>query len=204
VKVVAATDRSQSWPARAFCSAGAECLITSTEATLPDGDGLIHSRRAELHPAGLRTAAMNKSDLLYWGVRQINFMTAPIEKRNIRALNIRFYGDSTNGQTIVCEPTSKDICDALQAGRLETRNYQTDFEALKAEWVNESQKSSNPLETWRRLVTNYHAGRIAHFVENGWDHPISVNSNDEVTDGTHRVKAAIFKGFSEVEVTIQQ
>lgn len=131
-------------------------------------------------------------------------MTGAVEIRNIRDLKIRSYGDIINGQTIVCEPTSKDICDAILAGRLEKRNYQTDFEALKAEWISESQKSSNPFETWQLLVTNFHAGRIAYFVQNGWDHPISINSNDEVTDGTHRVKAALFKGLSKIEVTIQR
>ncbi len=131
-------------------------------------------------------------------------MTTPTEMRKISDLKIRYYGDTINGQTIICEPTPKNICDAIQAGRLETRNYQTDSGALEAEWVSESQKSPDYLATWQRLVTDYHAGRIAHFVVNGWERPISINANDEVTDGTHRIKAAIFRGVCEVEVTIQQ
>jgi len=129
-------------------------------------------------------------------------MTAPIENRMISGLKILPYGDTIDGQVVICEPTSKDISDAIKAGRLETRNYQTDLEALKAEWMSECQNCLNPLETWKRVVTKYHAERIAYFVQNGWEHPISVNTEAAVTDGTHRVKAAIFKGFSEVKVTI--
>jgi len=129
-------------------------------------------------------------------------MTTPTQIRKISDLKIRYYGDTINGQVIICEPTPKSICEAIQAGHLEQRNYQADLDVMQAEWLTESQKSSDPIATWQRLVTGYHAGRIAHFVVNGWDHPISINANDELTDGTHRVKAAIFKGLIEVEVAI--
>lgn len=130
-------------------------------------------------------------------------MTTPVETRRISDLKICYYIDTINDQRLLCEPTPKDICDAIKAGRLEKRNYQRDLAALTAEWEGASENSLNPLSTWQRLVTDYHAARIAHFVVSGWDDPISINANDEVTDGTHRIKAAIFKGDSEVEVITQ-
>ena len=126
----------------------------------------------------------------------------PIEMRNISDLVILPYGDNIGGRSIDCEPRREDIDDAILAGRLETRNYQMDIEALKNEWISECRNSPDPLVTWKRLVTGYHAGRIAHFVVNGWEIPISINANNAVTDGTHRIKAAIFMGWVEVQVTV--
>jgi hypothetical protein len=120
----------------------------------------------------------------------------------VNALILLPYGDNINGHQIMCEPSANDIRSAIASDDIEHRNYQTDFEALKDEWISSSQRATNPLEEWKRIVTKYHAGRIANFVVNGWDHPISIKPDGTVTDGTHRAKAAIFKGLKEVKVQI--
>ncbi|MEO6002293.1 MAG: hypothetical protein ABIZ04_21190 [Opitutus sp.] len=123
--------------------------------------------------------------------------------RNVSELLLRRYADTINGHEILCDPTPEDIRDAIKSGNPETRNYQSDLEALKSEWIAQCQASLSSFEEWKRVVTRYHAGRIAYFVENGWDHPVTIKSNGEVTDGTHRAKAAIFKGQKEILVTVE-
>ena len=122
----------------------------------------------------------------------------------VRDLILRDYGDTVNDQQIRCEPTTDDIRNAISSGDLEERNYQQDLESLKNEWLQACQNSANPLGEWKRIVTRYHANRIAYFVENGWTHPISIRSNGEVTDGTHRAKAAIYMGLETVAVKIEE
>lgn len=119
-------------------------------------------------------------------------------------LKLLLYGDTINGHQIMCEPSVKDISQAINSGDLEARNYQSDFEELKDEWISESQKAHDPLAEWKRVVTQYHARRIAYFVENGWTHPISIKPDGTVTDGTHRAKAAVLMALESVEVCIKE
>ena len=130
-------------------------------------------------------------------------MKYPIERRKISELGIRRYGDVLDNRKIMCEPTLMDIYDAVKSSNSEARNYQTDLDALKEEWLQECKRSLDPYGTWQQLVSQYHARRIAYFVVNGWSQPIEINQNNELTDGTHRIKAAIFKGHTEVDVIVK-
>jgi len=49
----------------------------------------------------------------------------------------------------------------------------------------------------------YHARRIAFFIVNGWSEPIVLRGDGcTIEDGLHRLKAALYKGIPEVEITV--
>lgn len=105
---------------------------------------------------------------------------------------------------INCEPSPDDIRRAIHEGRLDARRFQIDEAALHAEWRAASQGGQDH-EALRRSVTDYHAGRIAFFVAHGWsDHqyPITVDANNVLHDGGHRLRAARFAGAEEIEVKV--
>jgi hypothetical protein len=125
------------------------------------------------------------------------------EVRKICDIAIIPYGDCIDNVSVCCEPTRQEICDALNEGHLETRNYQNDLEALKSEWFDAS-RGATDIDGWKKVVTRYHARRIAYFVANGWDDPIIVGSDGRISDGSHRIRAAMFTGMQEIKVRIQK
>ena len=97
---------------------------------------------------------------------------------------------------IYCEPSMEDICKAINDNTLEHRGFQSDIEELRKEWY--------IVETGRYdygLIKKYHAERIAYFVVNGIGDPIYLKDDGKtISDGLHRLKAAIFKGYDHIEV----
>lgn len=105
-----------------------------------------------------------------------------------------FYLDRT---PIVCDPSPADIDQAIKADEFELRGFQTHLGELQAEWG-----SALTAEDYCIRVKTYHARRIAQFVRHGWTDPIALTKDKAITDGLHRLRAAIHKGMEEVEVTI--
>jgi hypothetical protein len=87
---------------------------------------------------------------------------------------------------------------AVDNDLLESRGYQTHFDELNLEW----EEGLRSLQELADRQKSYHAKRIAHFVVHGWSDPIILDANGKITDGLHRLKAAIFMGKDEVDVII--
>jgi hypothetical protein len=110
------------------------------------------------------------------------------------------------GTIYSAEPSRMEIQFAIDNGQLEDRGYQTHFDELNREW--EGGLSFEPAEEFRSLQEfadrqrSYHAKRIAHFVVHGWSDPIILDANGKIRDGSHRLKAAIFMGKDEIDVSI--
>lgn len=115
------------------------------------------------------------------------------------------YGFNSH-KTYLAEPSRMEIQFAIDNGHLEDRGYQTHFDELNREW--EEGLSFEPEDELRSLQEladrqrRYHAKRIAHFVVHGWSDPISLRGDGKITDGSHRLKAAIFMYMDEVNVII--
>ena len=127
----------------------------------------------------------------------------PSETRNVNEIKLVRYGDTFGSKVLLCEPSPADIQQALDEGRLEQRNYQTDLDTLVSEWKRATNDGQDQAE-WVRQVTGYHARRVAYFVTHGWSDPIMLTADGRITDGSHRIRAAIFKGISKIEVRIAQ
>lgn len=107
------------------------------------------------------------------------------------------YGFYLDHIPVVCDPSPDDINQALDADAFELRGFQTHLPELQAEWG-----SASSAEDYCLRVKTYHARRIAQFVRHGWTDPIALTKDKTITDGLHRLRAAIHKGMEEVEVTI--
>ena len=118
-------------------------------------------------------------------------------KRKILEIPPVLYGYSDNGVFYSCEPSLEDIQLAIKESQLEERGFQSHLEELKTEW----QAKAKTRPKYDDLVRIYHARRIAQFVVHGWTAPIILTADGRMNDGLHRLKAAIFNGMEEVEVT---
>jgi len=107
------------------------------------------------------------------------------------------YGFYMARTPVVCDPAPFEIDQALQAKTFESRGFQTHLKELEAEWAN-----SASVQEYSLKVKNYHAQRIAHFVYHGWAEPIALTAEKKITDGLHRLRAAIHKGLFEIEAMI--
>lgn len=109
------------------------------------------------------------------------------------------------GIIYLAEPSRMEIQHAVDNGLLESRGYQTHLDELNLEWEEglsfELDESRSQQELADRQKS-YHAKRIAHFVVHGWSDPIILDSNGRITDGSHRLKAAIFMEKDEIDVTV--
>lgn len=123
------------------------------------------------------------------------------ETRKTGEIKFVKYGDKFGDTVRWCDPSDEDVQRALDEGQLEERDYQADVEELKSEWYSAS-KGGRDSDEWVRQVKGYHARRVAFFVENGWDDPITITSDGQIRDGSHRLRAAIFKGRGEVDVVV--
>src|SRR5260221_11686462 len=94
----------------------------------------------------------------------------PSETRKVSEIKLVPYGDTFGSKVLLCEPSRADIQQALDDGRLEQRNYQTDFETLLSGWQQATNNGQDQAE-WVRRVTAYHARRVAYFVTHGWSDP---------------------------------
>jgi hypothetical protein len=97
---------------------------------------------------------------------------------------------------ICCEPSKEEIQKAIDEENFEIRGFQEHEHELRAEW----EKVSGP-ERYDR-IRKYHAERIAFFVVNRWDdYPIILKKDGrEVSEGSHRLRAAIHLGEETIEV----
>jgi hypothetical protein len=97
---------------------------------------------------------------------------------------------------ICCEPSKEEVQKAVDEKDLETRGFQEHEHELRAEW----EQVSGPERHDR--VRKYHARRVAFFVVNGWDnYPIVLKEDGrEVSEGSHRLRAARHLGMETVEV----
>lgn len=124
------------------------------------------------------------------------------EKKKIEEIVLVQYGECG----ISTEPTRDAVQKAIDNSELDSRNYQTDLDDLKEEWFGEVGSTSitnqDQALAFARAVRRYHSRRVAYFVVNGWIDPIHVNSDGVITDGSHRIRAAMHKGVAEVEVFV--
>jgi hypothetical protein len=97
---------------------------------------------------------------------------------------------------VCCEPSKEEIQKAVDEKNFETRGFQEHEHELRAEW----EQVDGP-ERYDR-IRNYHARRIAFFVLNEWDkYPIILKKDGrEVSEGSHRLRAAIHLGMESVAV----
>ena len=108
------------------------------------------------------------------------------------------YANTIDGVQYDCEPSADDIQRAIDEKQFEFRGFQTHHDELMDEWKN----GASSAREFNELMRAYHTRRIAHFVDQGWNDPIILTVDGKMKDGLHRLKAAIFKGMGEVEVTI--
>ena len=74
------------------------------------------------------------------------------------------------GQNCVsCEPSKEEIERAVREQNPEKRGFQDDLSELIAEWEKVSRSE------YYDHIRQYHARRIAFFVENKWHDPIALN-----------------------------
>jgi hypothetical protein len=117
-----------------------------------------------------------------------------MKKRVAEICNV-LYGEAN----VSCEPSRADIDHAIENLEFELRGFQDDLVTLKSEWDLAAQ---HDFDEFCKLVKTYHARRIAFFVVNGWTDPIVLrNDGCTIEDGLHRLKAALYKGVPEVEIT---
>lgn len=109
------------------------------------------------------------------------------------------YGARHEGKLYLFNPTAEDIQRCIDQKEFEDRGYQSHKEELEVEWA----RDCVSLEEYCVRQRSYHARRIATFVVHGWTEPITLATNGDMIDGTHRLKAALFKSQKEVEVQIQ-
>jgi hypothetical protein len=99
--------------------------------------------------------------------------------------------------------TDEDIQRVLNEGQLEERSHESHSDALNAEW-NDASQGGQDRDEWLRQVKAYHLRRVAYFVAKGWTDPIIVTSDGRILDGSHRIRAAVFMGRTEIEVKMEE
>jgi len=98
------------------------------------------------------------------------------------------------------EPSCSDVATALAAGELEIRGFQDDIDSLNAEW----NAGTADIQTYCIRMREYHARRVAYFVRQGSWKPITLAADRRtVKDGLHRLKAAIYLGYQEIDASIE-
>jgi hypothetical protein len=116
-------------------------------------------------------------------------------KKKVSEIFSRPYGQDG----VCCEPSSEEIERAVRESDLEKRGFQEHLDELKAEW--------GKIPTLERYdhIRKYHARRTAFFVVMGWnDRPFKLKKDGrELSDGKHRLRAAIHLGIDEVEVEVE-
>jgi hypothetical protein len=98
-----------------------------------------------------------------------------------------------------CEPTHEQIDRAIREKDFDERGYQENMNELIDEW---NRDGASPDE-YNQRERDYHARRIAYFVENGWhDAPILKKDGRSIDGGLHRIKAAKHRGDKTIKVRI--
>ena len=119
--------------------------------------------------------------------------------KNTAEIENTLYGEWDGKKWIPCEPEKDEIEKAIKEKNFETRSYQGYKDELYAEFA---KGALNPKEYYAR-IKNYHTHRIAYFTSTELKEPILLSKNERtISDGLHRLKAAIHLGVEEVEVII--
>lgn len=107
------------------------------------------------------------------------------------------YAEELNGHRISCEPSNEEIERAVRESDLEERGYQSHEAELNDEW-----NQPGTFEGFCELEHAYHVRRVAFFVKNGWTDLIILKDDGRaISEGLHRLKAAIYLDMEYVEVT---
>ena len=105
------------------------------------------------------------------------------------------------------EPSGEEIRQAVEKGDLEERGMDEHQAEIKA-WLLVGSNNGSDVAAWVRMMKAYHTKRVAHFVVKGWPeedpHPITINKQNQVTAGNHRVRAAHYMKMNEVEVRVAE
>ena len=102
---------------------------------------------------------------------------------------------------VSCEPAKCEIARAIQTNNLEARSFQEDIDELNAEWNKEAKSENEYFE----LQKKYHAQRVAYLVVNKWSDPILLRKDGAtISDGLHRLKAAVYLEMEEVDVVLEK
>lgn len=110
-------------------------------------------------------------------------------------------GNEVREITFLAEPTDQEIAEAVAAKAVDERFYSGEEQA--ALYAAFEKEAAGNFDTYRRLIHQYHARRVAYFVlEKDWKDPIGVTAEGILHDGGHRYLAAKFLGKDEVEVEI--
>lgn len=123
------------------------------------------------------------------------------EERQIADLTRTSYGETI---VVDCDPSDEEISEALKDSRRERRHFQN--EEIATELSDRTRHLKEPiiklLEEWGQIVKDYHAQRIAYLIHTECDDPIDVNQDGFITDGNHRVRAAMHRGLTEIKVRV--
>ena len=104
-------------------------------------------------------------------------------------------------EVLSCEPSNDEIGTAIDNRELEQIPFSdTDQNALAEKW---SREANGDFKKFGEIQRRYHAQRIAALVVEGWTDPIEIDENDRIVDGNHRVRAALFRGDSEIAVLVK-
>lgn len=107
------------------------------------------------------------------------------------------YAEELNRNRIYCEPSNEEIEIAVRENDLEERGYQSHEAELNEEW-----NQPGLFDKYCELEHAYHVRRVAFFVKNRWTDPITLKDDGRtISDGLHRLKAAIYLDMEYVEVT---
>jgi hypothetical protein len=106
---------------------------------------------------------------------------------------------------ICVEPSEEEIRQAVEKGELEQRGMDEHQAEIKSSLLAGSNNGSD-VAAVVRMMKDYHTKRVAYFVVNGLSegdpHPITVNGQNHVVAGNHRVRAARYLKMDEVEVEV--
>jgi hypothetical protein len=111
------------------------------------------------------------------------------------------YGNLFGNDVRITEPSPKDIQKAIEDGYFEETPFSDNSQALFDQWCAASNGGADR-EEFIRIATRYHAGRVAKFVRDGWTDPIGIYPDNSIHDGSHRIRAAAFRGDQEIEAEI--
>jgi hypothetical protein len=105
------------------------------------------------------------------------------------------------------EPTDQEIRQAIEKGDFEMRGMDEHQDLLRA-WLLAGSNNGKDVDAVVRLMSDYHRKRVAYLVVTEWPkddkYPITVNKMNQVIAGNHRVRAARYKGITELEVMVTE
>ena len=130
--------------------------------------------------------------------------TDPVKIRKIMKISevkCPRYGNLFGNDVRITEPSPKGIQKAIEDGYFEETPFSDNSQALFDQWCAASNGGADR-EEFIRIATRYHAGRVAKFVRDGWTDPIGIYPDNSIHDGSHRIRAAAFRGDQEIEAEI--